>query len=436
MNKVIFIILFIGLSSKIYGEEKKILSIPFGVLDFGEVKVNESRTKNITVSNEGDSILTISRIRLHEKVEDSYKISNWVGALAPDQSVDINITFMPKDKGKREGLFYIDSDRTNSGDRSRLLRGRGILDENSTVSSYMSTCTGAFDILGNGDYGRLSYGDTVSRTFQIKNRGTIPLILSNVYLHPYIKEMFTINGEWSNVTVAGEESVFITIDYHPTKEAKGKTKGLFYVKATTCTGTNSKFLDGRLNVSVFPLKKTGQTKSFGLAYYEVMDGSLKDDGYYQKGLDSNFTRDDEKEIVTDHITGLMWQDNLDAKQIVKPWITEENYALGDYNNSSGDTAITYCYDLVLGGYNDWRLPSRQELDTIVRYSPSWTALTAMNSIFKNVAEMFDIEGGKSYWSATPSAFWDKNAWFILFSHGAMNSRSKRDNCYVRCVRDK
>jgi len=49
------------------------------------------------------------------------------------------------------------------------------------------------------------------------------------------------------------------------------------------------------------LKKTGQTKSYDKDGNEVTDGSLKDDGYYQKGVDPSYTRDDVKEIVIDHI---------------------------------------------------------------------------------------------------------------------------------------
>ena len=38
-----------------------------------------------------------------------------------------------------------------------------------------------------------------------------------------------------------------------------------------------------------PVKKTGQTKSYSAAGGEVTDGSLKDDGFYQKGVDHNYT---------------------------------------------------------------------------------------------------------------------------------------------------
>ncbi len=59
-------------------------------------------------------------------------------------------------------------------------------------------------------------------------------------------------------------------------------------------------------------KKTGQTKSYDTDGNEVTDGSIKDDGFYQKGVDPSYTRDDVKEIVIDHITGLQWQDDAEA----------------------------------------------------------------------------------------------------------------------------
>ena len=51
-----------------------------------------------------------------------------------------------------------------------------------------------------------------------------------------------------------------------------------------------------------PTLKTGQTKSYNEAGTEVLDNSIKDDGFYQTGVTPSYTRDDATNIVTDHIT--------------------------------------------------------------------------------------------------------------------------------------
>jgi len=94
----------------------------------------------------------------------------------------------------------------------------------------------------------------------------------------------------------------------------------------------------------------------------VADGTLKDDGYYQKGVTPSYSRNQSTEIVTNNITGLQWQDDADVVTVTKPWVIQTSYDEGDYNNTSGDTATTYCLlPLLLGGFTDWRLPSVIEL---------------------------------------------------------------------------
>ena len=183
-----------------------------------------------------------------------------------------------------------------------------------------------------------------------------------------------------------------------------------------------------------PLKKTGQTRSYENNTTEVTDGSLKDDGYYRKGVDANYTRDDAKEIVTDHVTGLMWQDDADAKNVKKQWLTDANYDTCKDNNASaacsdtgGDTVATYCASLNLGGYTDWRVPSADELAGILDYGRNNPSI---DPTFQNTST-------SHYWSATEHTS-HTDAWYVNFYQGYVrytdlfsNKSSKR---YVRCVR--
>ncbi len=143
------------------------------------------------------------------------------------------------------------------------------------------------------------------------------------------------------------------------------------------------------------IKKTAQTKSYDTNGSIVKDNTLKDDGYYQKGIEPNYTRDNHTQIVTDHVTGLEWEDTLSVSSETKTWLNKEitQKCRDEYENpkcpdegcdicsdTSGDTAITYCSSLDLDG-GGWRLPTAEELFFIVDKSKTSPSI---NPIFKNI----------------------------------------------------
>ena len=163
---------------------------------------------------------------------------------------------------------------------------------------------------------------------------------------------------------------------------------------------------------------------------------------YVDNLLSNFgkkhfyVRDDDREIVTDIATKLMWQDNEDANTIEKQWQTFKKYELcleaiergeeelGRCEDTSGDTATTYCSALELGGYNNWRLPTRDELFGIVK---SDVGTPTISGVFQNTASLY-------YWSATNDASKTGSAWRVFFHHGVTSSDIKSYHASIRCVR--
>ena len=110
--------------------------------------------------------------------------------------------------------------------------------------------------------------------------------------------------------------------------------------------------------------------------------------------------------VTDNNTGLMWQQ-------------------GEGGYKTWEDAITYCEDLSLAGYTDWRLPNKNELNSMIDYELYNPAID------KN---FFPDVNNSSYWSSTTDAGNLSYAWRVFFYGGTVSLDGKSGSNYVRCVR--
>ena len=115
----------------------------------------------------------------------------------------------------------------------------------------------------------------------------------------------------------------------------------------------------------------------------------------------------DQNVVLDNNTGLMWQQTIPT----------DEYKWYD--------AISYCDDLSYAGYNDWRLPTPQELLTIVdnsKYSP------AIDTTY------FPDTPSSYFWSSSTYVYITDYAWIVGFLSGAVSDNNKPNSSYVRCVR--
>jgi len=92
---------------------------------------------------------------------------------------------------------------------------------------------------------------------------------------------------------------------------------------------------------------------------------------------------------------------------------------GELGNSTWSTAVTTASSYKGGGYTDWRLPTRSELDLM----------------YKNLKRN-DLGGfsDKRYWSSETEAGYPDYAWFNQFSTGTENVIGKTETAGVRAVR--
>ncbi len=124
---------------------------------------------------------------------------------------------------------------------------------------------------------------------------------------------------------------------------------------------------------------------------------------------ANYTVNAAADMVTDNVTKLMWQRNIDAGL----------YAWAE--------AQTYCADLDYGGYDDWRLPTAIELVSLVDFTKVSPGPTIDTDAFPNTP-------AAHFWTSSPLAGSASNAWVVFFGRGDTNLGDVTDAVRVRCVR--
>ena len=109
-------------------------------------------------------------------------------------------------------------------------------------------------------------------------------------------------------------------------------------------------------------------------------------------------------IVSDTETRLIWQKTYETG---KKW----------------QQALDYCENLTYAGYDDWRLPDKNELASIVNYAKYDPA-----SDFSDMPSQY-------FWSSSTYVSNTYCAWGVHFNQGNVYQAVKSDAYYVRCVRN-
>lgn len=115
-------------------------------------------------------------------------------------------------------------------------------------------------------------------------------------------------------------------------------------------------------------------------------------------------------VVLDQVTGLVWQ------AAVPP------------STHTWDGAKAYCANLELGGFTDWRVPSRIELISIVDYTIAKPGPVVAAVAFPNTPNTV-------FWTASPVALYGSSrAWYVEFDNGFAFTEATSAEYNVRCVR--
>src|SRR3990167_10096692 len=110
--------------------------------------------------------------------------------------------------------------------------------------------------------------------------------------------------------------------------------------------------------------------------------------------------------ITDSATGLMWQQKTPDQRF------------------TFEEAEKYAAELSLAGFSDWRVPTVDELRSMVVHS----------RINPACDPIFDFDSSY-FWSSTADINSTSYALGVYFDDGYVGSSSKTESYYVRCVRN-
>ena len=149
--------------------------------------------------------------------------------------------------------------------------------------------------------------------------------------------------------------------------------------------------------------------SDGTYFYEYTDDTYKvlcvSGDELTAAASSDFTISSDGKTVTDKRTGLMWQ---------KEYVADKKW----------QEALQYCEYSTYAGYNDWRLPNKNELLSL--FDPGKSGAP-----YSNFPDMPSNE----FWSSTPQVSQlTVYAWTVPFGEGFVSASYKPGWEYVRCVR--
>ena len=123
------------------------------------------------------------------------------------------------------------------------------------------------------------------------------------------------------------------------------------------------------------------------------------------------------ETVTDNITLLMWEDRISAQAFT--W----------------EEAIEFCEELEFAGFDDWRLPTRIEISSVLDHSDGHTGWAAEAFEAGNSGFHFSASDWILTITQTGAGAGNDYAWAFNMSDGIVsNAYSKSNHTALKCVR--
>jgi hypothetical protein len=162
------------------------------------------------------------------------------------------------------------------------------------------------------------------------------------------------------------------------------------------------------------LYQTDQIRCYDVLGQEIDCTGTGQDGDIRAGLTWPIPRfEEQKAVVIDCLSGLLWTKNATPAEFPQTW--EEAIEYVNQMNAS-----------CVHGHEDWRLPNRRELFSLISHSqinPALPAAHPFTSVFSGY-----------YWTSNSCAQWPKQAWYVHLGGGRVFKGMKQGSYLVWPVR--
>ncbi|MEH1815655.1 MAG: choice-of-anchor D domain-containing protein [Nostoc sp.] len=271
-------------------------------INFGETLVGEALSKTFTIKNTGIAVLNLSNLQLPDGFS---LVGTLPTSLAVNASTNIVVALNPATPGIYSGSLSFDNNDINESTFDFAISG--------TVSTpEIQVLNGTVDITdGNTtaiNFGETTVGDTLTKTFTIKNTGTGALKLSSLKL----PDGFSLVGTLPT-SVAVNASTTISVALNPT--TSGSYSGSFSLN------------NNDINESPFDFAISGIVRPAPVPEIQVLNGTNSNDTFIIQRGDGNYSITDFGGVGTSSNPSAAVVAKIDTLQFIGTELTARNLQL-------------------------------------------------------------------------------------------------------------
>jgi hypothetical protein len=193
-----------------------------GSLTFGNVPVGSTATSTLTISNTGNSSLSVTGITYPAGYSGVFS-----GSIPAGGSANVTVTFSPTAVQSFSGNLTVASNKT-SGTNTRAVSGSGI------------AATRVIALSGNMNFGNVAVGTSATSTLTIGNTGNSPLVVTGITYPAGFSGAFS-----GTIPAGGSQNVIVT--FNPS--ASTTYGGNLTVAANQTAGSNTLAVSGSADIS-------------------------------------------------------------------------------------------------------------------------------------------------------------------------------------------
>ena len=293
-----------------------------GSLAFGNVPVNTTATRTLTIHNTGNATLTVSSIAYPAGFTGNF--AN--GTIPAGGSQPVDVTFAPAAAMAFGGTLTVNADQT-----------AGITTTTASGTGTSTAATRIMSLAGNLAFGHVPVGATATSTLTIANSGTAVLTV-NAVTYPA-----GFSGNWPGGPIAPGGSQPVAVTFAPA--IASSYAGTLVVEADHTSGTSSIAVSGRTRTLLWRHRVTGQDIAWLLAGSTIATAAfaptVADVNWEIKGMgdfDGDATRDAiwRHKVSGQHIAWLMRGTTVVLSAFL-PTIADTNWEIKSVGDFDGDS---------------------------------------------------------------------------------------------------